>query len=237
MTPVVQLSRPDILPEREAVLRFQGMADGMTVQGQVTALLAEALDIFNETCEPVGIIAELSVSEFRELFRGEGENAGDTPLEHIYPQAEALALFALTVGGEVSRRIEELFAENDFALGSMLDAVASLSADKAVEVCEASFLHDLVQRGLARPDHRALSYSPGYCGWHLTGQKKLFQHLQPEKIGITLNDSCLMTPLKSTTGVLAAGRKEIHLFETNYTCCCDCRTYSCRPRMKKLMDA
>ncbi len=237
MTPIVQFSRSDILPEREAVLRFQGMADGAPVQGQVTALLAEALDIFNETCEPMGIIEELSTSEFREIFRGEGENAGDTPLEHIFPQADALALFALTVGGKVSRRIEELFAENDFALGTMLDAAASLSTDKAVEVCEASFLHDLVQRGLARPDHRALSYSPGYCGWRLTGQKKLFRHLQPEKIGITLNDSCLMTPLKSVSGVLAAGRKEIHLFETNYTCCRDCRTYSCRPRMKKLLDA
>ena len=237
MTPFVELNRPDILPEREAVLRFQGMADGMAVQGKVTALLAKALDIFTETCEPVSIIAELSTSEFRELFRGEGENAGDTSLEHVFPQAEALALFALTVGGEVSRRIEELFAENDFALGYMLDTVASLAADKAVEVCEASFMHDLVQRGMARPDYRALSYSPGYCGWHLTGQKKLFQYLQPEKIDITLNDSCLMTPLKSVTGVLAAGRKEIHLFETNYTCCRDCRTYSCRPRMKKILDA
>ena len=236
MTPVVQLNRSDILPGREAVLRFQGMAEGATVQGQVAALLTEALDIFNKTCEPMGIIEELSTNEFREIFRGEGENNRDTPLDHIFPQADALALFALTVGGEVSRRIEDLFAENDFALGSMLDAVASLSADKAVEVCEASFLHDLVQRGLARPDHRALSYSPGYCGWHLTGQKKLFQYLQPEKIGITLNDSCLMTPLKSVTGVLAAGRKDIHLFETNYTFCRDCRTYSCRQRMKKLMD-
>ncbi|MBA7600763.1 MAG: hypothetical protein GH143_04235 [Calditrichaeota bacterium] len=237
MTPVVQLNRSDILPEREAVLRFQGMADGATVQGQVPALLTEALDIFNKTCEPMGIIAELSTNEFREIFRGEGENNRDTPLDHIFPQADALALFALTVGGEVSRRIEDLFAENDFALGYMLDTVASLAADKAVEVCEASFMHDLVQRGLARPDHRALSYCPGYCGWHLTGQKKLFQYLQPEKIGITLNDSCLMTPLKSVTGVLAAGRKDIHLFETNYTFCHDCRTYSCRQRMKKLMDA
>lgn len=237
MTPVVQLNRSDILPEREAVLRFQGMAEGATVQGQVAALLTEALDIFNKTCEPMGMIEELSTNEFREIFRGEGENNRDTPLDHIFPQAEALALFALTVGGEVSRRIEDLFAENDFALGYMLDTVASLAADKAVEVCEASFLHDLVQRWLTRPDHRALSYSPGYCGWHLSGQKKLFQHLQPEKIGITLNDSCLMTPLKSVTGVLAAGRKDIHLFETNYTCCRDCRTYSCRQRMKKLMNA
>ena len=237
MTPKVQFSRSEILPEREAVLRFQGMAGGVPVQDQVTALLAEALDIFNETCEPVGIIAELSTNEFREIFRGEGENNRDTPLDHIFPQADALALFALTVGGEVSRRIEDLFAENDFALGYMLDTVASLAADKAVEVCEASFLHDLVQRRLTRPDHHALSYSPGYCGWHLTGQKKLFQYLQPEKIGITLNDSCLMTPLKSVTGVLAAGRKDIHLFETNYTFCRDCRTYSCRQRMKKLMDA
>jgi len=237
MTPVVQLNRSDILPEREAVLRFQGMAEGATVQGQVAALLTEALDIFNKTCEPMGVIEELSTNEFREIFRGEGENNRDTPLDHIFPQADALALFALTVGGEVSRRIEDLFAENDFALGYMLDTVASLAADKAVEVCEASFLHDLVQRRLTRPDQRALGYSPGYCGWHLTGQKKLFQYLQPKKIGITLNDSCLMTPLKSVTGVLAAGRKDIHLFETNYTFCRDCKTYSCRQRMKKLMDA
>jgi len=237
MTPVVQLKRSDILPEREAVLRYQGMAEGVTVQGQIAALLSEALDIFSKTCEPMDIIEELSTNEFREIFRGDGDNSHDTPLEHIFPQADALALFALTVGDEVSRRIEDLFAGNDFALGYMLDTVASLAADKAVEVCEASFLHDLVQRRLTRPDHRALGYSPGYCGWHLTGQKKLFQYLQPEKIGITLNDSCLMTPLKSVSGVLAAGRKDIHLFETNYAFCRDCKTYSCRQRMKKLMDA
>ncbi|UCH63618.1 MAG: hypothetical protein JSU77_04015 [Fidelibacterota bacterium] len=237
MIPKVQFNRSEILPEREAVLRFQGMANGVTVQGHVSALIDEALDIFSKTCEPIGIIAELSTNEFREIFRGEGENNSDTPLAHIFPQADALALFALTVGAEVSGGIEKLFAEDDFALGYMLDTVASLAADKAVEVCESSFLHDLVQRGLAQSDHRALSYSPGYCGWHLTGQKKLFQYLQPEKIQITLNDSCLMTPLKSVTGVLVTGRKDIHLFQTSYAFCRDCRTYSCRQRMKELMSA
>jgi len=234
MTPIVHFNRLDILPERQAVLRSQGMADGTTPRGQVPTLLTEGLDLFNETCEPVGMIAELQTSDFREIYRGEGKNARDTPLEYIFPQADALALFALNMGSEVSLRIEELFTGNNFALGYMLDTVASLAADRAVEACETSFLDDLVQRALVQPDHCALSYSPGYCGWHITGQKKLFQQLQPEKIGITLNDSCLMTPLKSVTGVLVAGRKDIHLFKPNYEFCHDCRTGSCRPRMKKL---
>ena len=61
-----------------------------------------------------------------------------------------------------------------------------------------------------------LRYSPGYCGWHISGQRRLFAHLRPERIGITLHDSYLMEPLKSVSGVLIAGAKEIHAFADTY---------------------
>jgi hypothetical protein len=80
-----------------------------------------------------------------------------------------------------------------------------------------------------------LGYSPGYCGWHISGQKKLFAYLHPERIGITLNNSYLMTPLKSVTGVLVAGPPEIHRFKPDFPFCRHCRTYSCLERFKHLV--
>ncbi|MFQ5822943.1 MAG: vitamin B12 dependent-methionine synthase activation domain-containing protein [bacterium] len=270
MNRIVQFNLTDIMPEHEAVLLNLGFSKGVTIKNKIQALLTKALDMFTISAQPIGLIGELSSKEFEIIFRGEGENSKETPLEHIFPQAESLALFALTMGREVSVKIEELFKNNDFALGSMLDSVASLAADKAVEVFEAYFhchcykpfdsaqndeeislskrANSLSKQGdclpnssglamTATPDNWVLSYSPGYCGWHISGQKKLFQYLHPERIGISLNDSFLMSPLKSVTGVLVSGKKDIHFFESNYSFCRFCKTKSCRARMKRVLMA
>jgi hypothetical protein len=43
-----------------------------------------------------------------------------------------------------------------------------------------------------------------------------------------------MTPLKSVSGVLVAGDKEIHRFKPKYPFCKVCQTHSCLQRMKML---
>ena len=48
---------------------------------------------------------------------GEGENDNSAPLSGIYPDADRLALFAITMGAEVSNLIAELVGSNDIALG------------------------------------------------------------------------------------------------------------------------
>jgi hypothetical protein len=191
------------------------------------------MEIFLTATEPVGIMSELSTSEFAPIFRGEGKNKGDNPLKSIYPKSRSLILFALTLGSEISTAIETLFERREFALGTMLDTVASLAADKAVEVLEKDVYRDLLERGLIDAECDVLGYSAGYCGWDISGQKKLFQYLDPGKIQMTLNDSFLMSPLKSVSGVLVAGEREIHLFETDYPFCRECETHSCRLRMNR----
>jgi hypothetical protein len=81
-----------------------------------------------------------------------------------------------------------------------------------------------------------LPYSPGYCGWHVTGQRRLFDRLEPQRIGVTLNSSCLMQPLKSVSGVLVIGPSSIHEFDNDFDFCALCSTYQCRARIGLLTD-
>jgi len=234
MSQIIRIDAAEIIPDEEAVLRAQGLRRGEPVDGRIRSLLEDTMAILAKEARPVSIVEEVSIEVFETVFHGEGRNADETLLGEVYPRSHGLALFALTVGEAVSTRIGELFEEREFALGAMLDAVASEAADRAVGACERWFLNLLAGRSPASPDDRVLGYSPGYCGWDISGQKKLFQALRPERIGITLNESCLMHPLKSVSGVLVGGLREIHVVDPDYPFCRFCRTHSCRQRMKSL---
>ena len=136
----------------------------------------------------------------------------------------------MTLGPRISERIEVLFDSDEFPLGAMLDAVASLAADGAVEACEVRFSESRD----GGEDGAVLGYSPGYCGWHVSGQRALFRRLRPGTIGIDLNETYLMTPLKSVTGVLLSGPRGIHRVRTGHDYCRFCRTHSCEQRMRRL---
>jgi len=235
MSSIVHIKLADIMPEQNAVFRKQQIPERAVVPDRIHTLLAKAMDVFTAGVQPAGMVSELSIQKFETIFTGESNNATDALIQYIFPHADNLALFAVTLGANVTMMIEKLFKKSDGALGVMLDAVASSAAEKAVEVCETFFFNDLSKRQNTTHDSFVLSYSPGYCGWHVSGQKKLFRYLQPEKIGISLNDSCLMTPLKSVTGLLVAGKKEIHLFDEGaYSYCSLCKDRTCGERMKKI---
>jgi hypothetical protein len=67
-------------------------------------------------------------------------------------------------------------------------------------------------------------------------QGKLFEFLRPREIGITLRESYLMDPLKSVSGVVLVGPREIHEFEMDYSFCAECRTPSCRARINTIPE-
>jgi cobalamin-dependent methionine synthase I len=182
------------------------------------------------------MLKDIPYDDFHKVYEGQCLNAEDTPVPKIALQAEALALFAITLGRAIHDEINTLLGSRELALGSMLDSVASAGAEQAADMVETRFLRSLINRGLVDEKSVVMRYSPGYCGWHVSGQKKLFEYLQPGKIGIDLNDSYLMEPLKSVSGVLIAGSKEIHFIEDNYPFCSECKTHSCQERMAALLD-
>lgn len=228
----IEWSSFELVPSRASVFALQGLPASRPVPSRVDTLLDTAMAIYLEVAEPRAIVADVSADAFAAIYRGEGLNEDETPLETIYPKAERLALVAATIGAGISERITSLFDRRDVALGYMLDAVGSAAADHLADFAGRRY-PSLAGRS-DEPNWRALAYSPGYCGWHVSGQRALFRYLQPEEIGITLNTSCLMQPLKSVSGVLVGGHSPIHRFRPAYPVCKYCVEKPCRDRMAML---
>jgi hypothetical protein len=268
MREVARFSADACLPTAADVLAGQGVPADRPTAEPVAESLSEALKLFRELAVPIGILSYVSATEFSVVYRGEGRNAPHSPLAAIFPEAEEMDFFAVTIGERVGEEISRLFAAGRFDLGYLLDAVASCGTDrlaqKLQEYCAARNrdrsspprhqdtkvgpdgrapgpLGDLGVlggsipvsgcAGGAPPGDVFLRYSPGYCGWDITGQRQLFRALRPEEIGITLRESCLMEPLKSISGVLVAARPEVHRFDNNYPFCRVCTMRTCRSRM------
>lgn len=223
-------------PSVEAVLRGQGIPSWSQPEQRTIQIAQQAISIYKQLASTIGIIMEVSKVEFEIIFNGDGRNEIDSPVKPIYTQADELALFAVTTEEEVCSEIKRLFDENDFALGSMLDSTASEGTELSVQSLENIYRQYLIDVGRFNSQSGILRFSPGYCGWHISGQRKLFQHLHPEDIGITLNQSFLMQPLKSISGIIITGKKEIFQFDDTFSFCRDCATHECRERMRAVME-
>ncbi len=234
MRRVVGILPASIVPSEEAVLGAMGVPPGSEQGERVDGLVADALDELRRAACPRGVVTNVTTDEFARIYEGESDNDTPSPLAEIFPRAEELVLFAATLGAPLSERIAALFADGSLALATMLDAAASEAAELAGVHLDGLVLEGARLGGQANQFTRALRYSPGYCGWNLTGQRALFAALGPEEIGVHLTDNCLMEPLKSISGVIVLGPREIHEFTDDYSFCSACPTHDCRRRIKEL---
>jgi hypothetical protein len=234
---VIDLLIADILPSREAILANQGIPAGSQLDERIEKLVENATEMFSELASPKALVAPISTDDFASVYNGEGLNEPETPVGEIFSKATHLALFAITVGQAVGNKISKLFDVADFALGSMLDSVASAAAERGAESLQYFYLRKLIIAEGAPHETSVLRYSPGYCGWHISGQKALFAYLHPQQIGITLRASFLMEPLKSVSGAFIAGPEGIHHYIDSYPFCSECGDHSCRYRQPMMLQS
>jgi hypothetical protein len=232
MRKIFNISTEQVIPSIETVLAGQGVPRSLKPDERTIKIAEEAISIYRQIAKPVGILMEISKNDFESVVVGEGRNEINSPIRPTYLSADCLALFAVTVGKEVCSEISVCFNKNDFALGSMLDSAASEGTEMTAQAIEDIYCRHLIKTGKFNTDSGILRFSPGYCGWHISAQRKLFQALHPEDIRITLNGSFLMQPLKSISGVIIFGRKEIFDFNDNFSFCIDCNTHTCRNRIQ-----
>ncbi len=222
----------EIHPFKSDVLNAMGISDGVEIPAEIEDLYNKSFELYEKLIIPKGIYRIITKTDFKQIYQGEGKNDEVSPLTEIYPKASHLAMYVFTLGRDISDKIDQLVKDKDYPIGFMLDRIASESADKASAIAERYFSVKTRINNTNASSLRTLLYSPGYCGWHISAQVKLFEYLKPEIIGIKLNKSSLMTPIKSVSGVLVSGKYKIHLFKNNFKFCRDCNTFSCRERMQ-----
>lgn len=111
---------------------------------------------------------------------------------------EKACIFVTTAGVEYDAYIQSIKNSGDILKEFVADSVGSVIAEGCVDqVCKC------LEQEFSIP--HSLPYSPGYCAWDISEQKKLFPLFPDRPCGITLTPTCLMHPVKSVSGFVAMG--------------------------------
>ena len=126
--------------------------------------------------------------------------------------SEAFVFFAATAGTEFEVFQHTLQQEEDMVKIYIADSLGSIIAEKTADCMEVALAEYIREKNWKHTNR----YSPGYCGWHVSEQQKLFP-LFPIAApgGIRLTDSSLMVPIKSVSGVIGTGT---NVRKLEYTC-------------------
>ena len=139
--------------------------------------------------------------------------------------SEALCWFVATAGQEFEAFQRQLTQEGDMVRIYLANEIGSIIAEKTADFMEIVLQEQLTPKGLYRTNR----YSPGYCGWHVSQQQRLFPLFGGHTCGVTLTDSSLMVPIKSVSGIIGLGKEVRRL---DYTCgLCDFK--QCYKRRKR----
>ena len=114
---------------------------------------------------------------------------------------EGLIVFTATLGRNYDQWFKSLFDSGDPLKGYIADLIGSVTVEAAVDILE-----DRITNDLSNYDTNCSNrYSPGYCDWDVSEQKKLFSFLPEKFCGIELTESSLMVPIKSVSGIIGFG--------------------------------
>ncbi len=137
----------------------------------------------------------------------------------------AAAIFTATAGPEIETMSKDYLSGIDILKGYLLDAIGSEIVELSADLLEIK-LQDIASENDLKITNR---YSPGYCGWTVKEQHKLFSLLPPNFCGISLTESALMIPIKSVSGIIGLGSS---VKKYNYQCSI-CEMESCFRRRTK----
>jgi hypothetical protein len=136
-----------------------------------------------------------------------------------------IAVFVCTAGPEISKLASEYNKKGHTVHAYIADSLGSIVVEHAMDMIQEQLKFMMEQQGLKITNR----YSPGYCGWELKEQAKLFELLPEHFCDISLSDSMLMKPIKSVSGIIGIGKDVTY---DHYTCNY-CKDVNCLYRGKR----
>lgn len=209
-----RMTMSDIELDKSEIYRCMGYPDPDSPPDDMHALVEELLGRFRQVCHPQFHYIESTVD-------------GLAPKGIIMKGlsgADKYLLFIATAGIEFQEEINKIAAEGDIVKIYAADLIGSEIAEATVRECVKAIEADYPGVGVSN------SYSPGYCGWVLSDQREIFSRFDGETCGVKLNDSCLMYPIKSVSGIVSVG---VNVEKREYGCAICGRKDCYKNRLKK----
>jgi hypothetical protein len=126
-------------------------------------------------------------------------------------KSDSVAIFLCTAGPEIGIRSRKAMQEKDLLKGYIYDVVGSEIVEAAADLMQNELEKAVISSGKKITNR----YSPGYCGWDVAEQHKLFQLVPENFCKIRLTQSALMDPVKSVSGIIGIGE---NVKQNPYTC-------------------
>ncbi len=126
-------------------------------------------------------------------------NVKSTSLAKNLADCDRIILFAATIGIEIDRLIQKYSRISP----SKAVIMQAIGAERIEALCDI-FCKEISEKFSLKP-----RFSPGYGDLPIELQKEIFAVLDcPRQIGLTLNDSMVMSPTKSVTAIIGIKKQE-----------------------------
>ena len=187
---------------RQAVLRRLGHRAGRSeVSPEMQRLMDETIVLAEGLLAPAGLFGDLTIEEASEgtvSFVESPISFESRRLARHLEECYRATLLVCTLGPGLDEAHDRLTAEGANSQALILDAIGSETAELLAERLNQSISQRAAKAG--SPTRRR--FSPGYADWPLREQAKIFALLEPERIGVTLNQAFMMSPQKSISAII-----------------------------------
>ena len=194
-TLVKYLSPSELAPSPDQVARYAG-GSRYRMEKRHQALVNQALGQALEICRPA-VAHALHPVEARPLIEGKLVMKGGVRLELPAPlidrRTQFLSVAVVTLGEKLEQTCRRLREQGDLLRSIFLDA-AGLAMIELLEKAAFEIVSALAREHGLFAGHRL---APGCCGLDMSLQKTLFNLVDGAAIGVLLNASLVMIPLKS----------------------------------------
>lgn len=162
-------------------------------------------------------------------------------MEHVQIQSRDVAnhlqtavevtILAITIGHELEQEVNNRFMTGDYTAGLLLDAAGTTAVEQAADEACKYLASEALRMGLSCTSR----YSPGYGDWDIKNQPWVLSLSGGKEIGITINESCLLTPRKSITAIIGLVPSTDHPMASlcQPESCASCRLTHCFARKEQ----
>jgi len=186
-------------------------------KGILLACVEECLETAKKLTRPK-VVSSIKSSDILKKF-----TTGKKILAYV-KGADKICVFVVTINARLEAEASRLMESGDHLRGYLLDRIGSFAVENTAE----NFENNLRVKHIVENKSISTRFSPGYCEWPTSEQKKLDKILPFKKAGIKLTGSFMMVPKKSISGIIGIGPAKAFAKKRSQCSICDKKDCSFR---------